>query len=173
MELQNSSEPVTQPTTDVTMPREQFGHARRMESAGLVTRLYANAEARRVVAFLLAGGVSALVTMAVTQVVLRADGGRFLLAALLGTEIGILANFALNDRFAFADLDGHARPMLERLLRFHLTCAFGQSLILALSTVLFEVAHWPSLLAQAVPIVFVTVVNFTIHRFWTYRRVVG
>ncbi len=145
----------------------------RRERTGLVSRLAANPESRRVVAFLIAGGVSALVTMSITQVALRWDGGRFLLAALLGTEVGILVSFALNDRFAFSDLDGHARSLLARLLRFHLTCAFGQSLILALSTALFDVVRWPSLLAQAVPIAVVTAVNFLVHRFWTYRRIAG
>ncbi len=171
MDLPELSEPVTQPANSVTAP--SLARMRRMGRTGLVARLYANAEMRRVVAFLIAGGVSALVTMAVTQIMLRADGGRFLLAALIGTEVGILISFALNDRFAFSDLDGHDRPIAARLLRFHLTCAFGQSLILAFSTALFDLAHWPSLAAQAIPIAVVTFVNFAVHRFWTYRRIAG
>lgn len=159
MDLPERSVPEAQPVAFVSVP------------SGLAARLYGHAEFRRVVAFLLAGGVSALVTMTVTQILLRMDGGHFLPAALVATEVGILVSFALNDRFAFADLDGHARPLPWRLTRFHLTCAVGQSLILAFSTVLFDFAHWPSLLAQAIPIAVVTVVNFVIHRLWTYRRI--
>lgn len=173
MELSDDSEAAAQSAPVATATRGPIGQKRRMRSARLVSRLSTNPEARRVAAFLLAGGVSALVTMTVTQIALHADGNHFLPSALLGVEVGILTNFALNDRLAFADLDGHARPMLARLLRFHLACAFGQSLILALSTILFDVAHWSPSLAQAVPIVVVTAVNFAAHRFWTYRRVSG
>lgn len=173
MELLDDPEAVAQSAPAAKALRGAFGQAQPVQPSGLVSRLYMNPEARRVAAFLLAGGVSALVTMTVTQIVLHVDGGHFVLSALLGAEIGILTNFAINDRLAFADLDGHARPMLARLLRFHLACAFGQSLILVLSTILFDVAHWAPSLAQAVPIVIVTAVNFAAHRFWTYRRVSG
>jgi putative flippase GtrA len=126
-------------------------------------------EVRRVAAFLVAGGLSALVTITATAFLTDLAQARFLWSAIIGTELGILVNFFVNDRVAFRDLAGHKRALPVRLLRFHLTCALGQSIILLLSLVLHDMAHWSTIFAQALPIGVVTCVNFTMHRFWTYR----
>ena len=154
------------------MPVTQVSEKRYL--ASLLDQLLSNRELLRVIAFLFAGGISALVTISVTKVffdvVLRDSGQwRFLLSALVGTEIGILVNFAINDHLAFRDLSGHRRRFPVRLLRFHITCATGQSLILAISWLLHDLAHYGTVVSQALPIVLVTGVNFTLHRFWTYR----
>lgn len=144
--------------------------------AGMVGRARAlrrHREVSRLAAFLLAGGASALVTITVTALLVDAAHLPFLWAAIVGTELGILVNFSFNDRFAFRDLSGHRRPFFARLLRFHLTCALGQTLILLLSLLLHDVAHWRSVFAQALPIGLVTCVNFVMHRFWTYRDLRG
>src|SRR5258708_14733140 len=138
-------------------------------AAGLFSRLLTEPETRRVVAFLVAGGVSALVTVAVPSLLTDVWGQRFLWSAIAGTELGVLVQFAINDRLAFRDLAGHRRRLPVRLLRYHLTCAAGQSIILLLSLVLHDVVHWRAVFAQAVPIMFVTAFNFLMHRFWTYR----
>ncbi len=138
-------------------------------AAGLFSRLLTEPETRRVVAFLIAGGVSTLVTLAVTSLLTDVWGQRFLWSAIAGTELGVLVQFAINDRLAFRDLAGHRRRLPVRLLRYHLTCAAGQSIILLLSLVLHDVVHWRAVFAQAVPIMFVTAFNFLMHRFWTYR----
>ncbi len=142
----------------------------------LLRDVLSNRELHRVIAFLFAGGVSAVVTIAVTklcfEVVVRDSGQlRFLLAALIGTEVGILVNFTINDRLAFRDLSGHQRRFPIRILRFHATCATGQSLILLISWALHDGARLGTVVAQALPIVFVTGINFALHRFWTYRGV--
>jgi len=77
--------------------------------------------------------------------------------------------FSINDRLAFRDLSGHRRPLLIRLLRFHVTCATGQTIIYLSSLYLHDIAHWRVLFAQGLPIGLVTVLNFALHRFWTYR----
>jgi putative flippase GtrA len=134
-----------------------------------LARLWHHREARRIRAFLLAGGLSAAVTLAVTAALTDLARWPFVAAAVLATELGILVNFSVNDRMTFRDLPGHRRGLPLRLARFHLTCATGQSLILLLSVLLHDVAHWRTLTAQAVPIGVVTAVNFALHRFWTYR----
>jgi len=126
-------------------------------------------ELRRVFAFLVAGGVSAAATLTLTSLLMVLARIPFILAAIPSTELGILINFSINDRHAFRDLLGHRRPLPIRLVRFHLTCAFGQSLILALSVLMHDAARWPPLFAQALPIGLVTGINFAAHRFWTYR----
>lgn len=142
--------------------------------ASQVNQLLSNRELSRIIAFLFAGGVSAVVTITVTKlfydIVLHNIGPlNFLLSALVGTEVGILVNFAINDRLAFRDLSGHTRRFPVRLLRFHVTCATGQSLILLISWMLHDEAKLGTVVAQALPIVLVTGINFALHRFWTYR----
>ena len=125
--------------------------------------------ARRIRAFLVAGGLSAAATLAVTAALTDLARWPFVAAAMIATELGILVNFSVNDRMTFRDLPGHRRGLPLRLARFHITCAAGQSLILLLSVLLHDVAHWRTLPAQALPIGVVTAVNFVLHRFWTYR----
>lgn len=150
-------------------------HAPEMSArTSLLKDVLSNRELRRVIAFLFAGGVSAVVTIAITklcfEVVVRDSGQlRFLLAALIGTEVGILVNFTINDRLAFRDLSGHQRRFPLRILRFHATCATGQTLILLISWALHDGAKLGTVVSQSLPIVFVTGINFALHRFWTYR----
>lgn len=131
--------------------------------------LLGSREVRRIVAYLFAGGVSAVVTISTTAALEHLGQVLFAYAAIAGTELGILVNFAFNDRQAFRDLDGHQRAWPVRLVRYHITCAAGQTLILVISLVLHDLAHWPGVFAQALPIGLVTVFNFLMHRFWTYR----
>ncbi len=131
--------------------------------------LLLNREIRRIIAFLFAGGISALVTIGTTALVTDLTQARFVWSALAGTELGILVNFSVNDRISFRDLAGHRRAFPIRLLRFHMTCALGQSIILLLSVGLHDLAHWHQVFAQALPIGVVTCINFAMHRFWTYR----
>ena len=143
--------------------------ASRTVAARLAAKVLRDRELHRVVSFLFAGGISAIVTLTVTSVLESSAHLPFLIAAICGTELGILVNFTVNDVVSFRDLAGHRRGLPARVARFHLTCAVGQSLILLLSLLLHDLWHWPTVFAQAVPIVLVTAVNFTMHRFWTYR----
>jgi putative flippase GtrA len=93
--------------------------------------------------------------------------------AAIATEISLLYNFMLNDRFTFRALIDQRRTWLQRCIRFHGPASVGFTLTLALSTVFLlilpkHLAH-SSVIAQAMAIVIVTAVNFTMHRFWTYR----
>jgi putative flippase GtrA len=126
-------------------------------------------ELRRILSFLAAGGISAIVTLTATSILHEFEQVPFFLAAICGTELGILVNFTVNDLVSFRDLPGHRRQLPVRLLRFHGTCAVGQSVILILSVLLHDTWHWRAVVAQSVPIVLVTSLNFTLHRFWTYR----
>ena len=152
-----------------THPYEVVTPSSRASALVLAKRLIQQREARRVLAFLVAGGVSASVTMSTTAALTHFAGFSFLVASLVGIELGILVNFSFNDHIAFRDLSGHRRPLHVRLERFHVTCALGQSLILLSSLALHELLHWPGTISQALPIALVTCVNFLMHRFWTYR----
>jgi putative flippase GtrA len=145
------------------------GEARTRLPVALRT-LLRNREIQRLAQFLVAGGFSAVITLSVTSGLNEYAHVAFLWAAIAGTELGILVNFALNDGFAFRDLEGHHRSFLVRVARFHVTVGIGQSLILGASLILHDAAHWRPVFAQAVPIVLVTGFNFLMHRFWTYRQ---
>lgn len=171
MSIGNVEETASNPQLGVVMaPRVpvEASAAPRLGQARL-GELLRHREVRRIVAYLVAGGISALVTITTTAVLINQGHFSFLWAAIAGTELGILVSFALNDRMAFHDLDGKARPLVLRIARYHITCAFGQSLILLFSLALHDLAQWNSVFAQALPIGVATVVNFLMHRFWTYR----
>ncbi|MBA3824949.1 MAG: GtrA family protein [Ktedonobacterales bacterium] len=91
----------------------------------------------------------------------------------IATEVSLIYNFMLNDRFTFRALVDMRRSWLQRCIRFHGPASVGFVLTLALSNlfVILLPAHLPhnSVIAQAMAIVIVTAVNFTMHRFWTYR----
>jgi putative flippase GtrA len=44
-------------------------------------------------------------------------------AAVAGGELGVLANFSLNERFSFPDRIAHTDSLLPRLMRFHMIVA--------------------------------------------------
>lgn len=157
--------PATTEDNQYTGARQREGRAR-LSLQGLVR----NREAQRLAQFLIVGGFSAVITLSVTSGLTEIAHVAFLWAAIAGTELGILVNFTLNDRFAFRDLQGHHRALPIRIARFHVTVGIGQSLILIASLILHDVAHWRPIFAQAVPIVLVTGFNFLMHRFWTYQR---
>jgi putative flippase GtrA len=167
-------EPITSAPAPIQSPMGGAGPSGLLVGSGgglslRLRTLLANREVRRVAAYLFAGGVSAIVTISTTAALEHLVQALFAYAAIAGTELGILVNFAFNDRQAFRDLDGHHRAWPVRLVRYHVTCAAGQTLILLISLVLHDLEHWPGVFAQALPIGLVTIFNFLMHRFWTYR----
>jgi putative flippase GtrA len=88
----------------------------------------------------------------------------------------LIYNFYLNDRFTFRSLIDSRRTWVQRLMRFHVPAMVGFVLTLAISSGLWTFVrvngdHFSPTLSQAIAIVFVTGVNFVMHRFWTYREV--
>ncbi len=88
----------------------------------------------------------------------------------IATEISLIYNFFLNDRYTFKALIDGRRTWLQRMLRFHGPAMVGFFLTLVLSTFFHHLMpHVTSIVPQSFAILIVTVVNFTMHRFWTYR----
>jgi len=90
-------------------------------------------------------------------------------AFVVGTEVSIVSNFILNDRFTFGDL--HARSWQARCLRYHMTSIAGVLLTLGTSVSLLHLLHIPALPAQATALIIATALNFVFHRVFTYRYV--
>jgi putative flippase GtrA len=96
---------------------------------------------------------------------------------LAATEISLIFNFALNDRFTFRALVSEHRTWLQRCVRFHGPASLGFVLTLLISNGVHNLVtlshgkHPPLVVGQAIAIVIVTAVNFLMHRHWTYREV--
>jgi putative flippase GtrA len=126
-------------------------------------------EVMRVVSFLIVGGLGALVNLACVALLSRYTPLPDYIYIVLATEVALLFNFLLNDRFTFHSLADSRRPFWLRCVRFHGPSGLGFVLTLVISYLAHNAGHLSPVLAQAVAILIVTIVNFIMHRFWTYR----
>jgi putative flippase GtrA len=129
------------------------------------------AEVMRALSFLVVGGLGALVNLACVWVLSSFTRLPDAADIVLATEVALLFNFLLNDRFTFHSLVDSRRPFWLRCVRFHGPSALGFVLTLVISLLAHQVGHLSTVVAQAVAILIVTVVNFLMHRLWTYRAV--
>jgi putative flippase GtrA len=127
------------------------------------------AEIMRLASFLIVGGLASLVNLACVWLFSRYTALPYDVYIVLATEISLLCNFLLNDRFTFHSLIDSKRPFWLRCVRFHGPSALGFVLTLVISYVAHHLGHLPPVPAQAVAILVVTFVNFGMHRLWTYR----
>ena len=136
------------------------------------------AKITQVLSFLVIGGSASLVNLGVIfafDVLDRAhenDVVHHAIYAAIATEISLIYNFILNDRFTFHSMIDARRSWLQRCLRFHAPASVGFVLTLVLSSLFFiltkSLPHH-AVIAQAMAIVIVTAVNFLMHSLWTYR----
>ncbi len=131
-------------------------------------------EALRVIMFLIVGGSASVVNLIFVQIqdsLFHPVGilPVFIVSAV-ATEISLLFNFMLNDRYTFRSLVQGQRTWVQRCVRFHGPASVGFILTLLISNSVHQVTHIRLVAAQAIAIVIVTVVNFFMHRHWTYRE---
>jgi putative flippase GtrA len=86
--------------------------------------------------------------------------------ALLANLATALLTFPLYRVGVFAG-DG---PWLQGFLRFYLVAFWSLLWGLVVLPILIEVVGLSALLAQAIIVVIVPLLNYQIHRFWTFRR---
>jgi len=91
------------------------------------------------------------------------------IAFVVGTEISLVSNFLLNDRFTFGNL--HARSWQARCLRYHATSISGVLLTFGISFSLLHLLHVSALPAQAAALIIATACNFVFHHVFTYGHV--
>jgi putative flippase GtrA len=132
------------------------------------------AEILRLVTFLAVGGSASLLNLACVWIfdrLLHPTGGiSVFLVLTAATEISLLANFLLNDRFTFRTMVGEHRTFVQRAVRFHGPAMVGFGLTLLISNLAHHLAHFTLTTSQGIAILIVTVVNFLMHRHWTYRE---
>jgi putative flippase GtrA len=88
---------------------------------------------------------------------------------IVATEISLLYNFFLNDRYTFHSMLDASRTWLQRCIRFHGPASVGFGLTLAIFSFNHYVLGIRPVISQAIAIAIVTVVNFVMHRYWTFR----
>jgi dolichol-phosphate mannosyltransferase len=91
------------------------------------------------------------------------------LASAIATEVSILTNFLLNDRWTFRGA-GRERPMRARLLRYNGIALGGLALTTGLLTLLTSVSQLPLLIANLLAIAVATAWNYVGNSRWTWRR---
>lgn len=127
-----------------------------------------SSEVRRVVIYLAIGGIVSLENLASVLLFSRQHALHYVAYIVLAQEISIIFSFLLNDRFTFGNLHTVKRAWYVRCLRFHGVAALSGIVIVTISSLLHYLAFAP-LVAQSAAIGFTTIMNFVIHRFWTYR----
>jgi putative flippase GtrA len=131
---------------------------------------------QRAFSYLIFGGFSALVNLAVFSLVYYwlpwpvERLWQYAVAVAVASEVSILVNFFPNDAITFRRLPGHRRPLLVRCIRFHGTYLLGTLLQLFLSFSLHLLGS-PAVFAQALAIALVTAFNFAFHHIFTYGRI--
>lgn len=131
----------------------------------------------RLFSFLCVGGLGALVNLLCFTAVYDALASplgtqlAYLSSFLLATEVSILVNFVLNDRFTFHNLHNFQRSWPIRCLRFHVTSIAGVAVVLVISFSLLHFLHMRALFAQGIALLVATGFNFAGHHFFTYRRI--
>lgn len=124
----------------------------------------------RLAQFCFVGGYVAAFNLVLTYLMSHQDAVPYALYVPVIIEITICASFVLNDVLTFSKLKrgGHGRWV--RLLRFHGSAGLGAITQIAVSFVAYHFFDLAPVVSQFIAIGFATVVNFTMHRFWTYRQ---
>lgn len=118
----------------------QVRRAIRSGPLGMVERLRVT-HSRRLVRFCLVGGCGVLINMGALAMLVSVAGWKPVFAAPLATELAVLNNFILNDRWTFHDRHAGTR-LLQRAARYNAITFGGLVLSVAILTAL---VHYPGL----------------------------
>jgi putative flippase GtrA len=115
-------------------------------------------------------GVSGIVVNSVVLglLVYLADAPLWL-SSVGATEVAILSNFFLNDRWTFR-AQRHHRPLWGRLLRFNGVALLSMAVTVSVLTALMSYLLLPLLAANILAIGAATAVNYSLNSLWTWRR---
>jgi dolichol-phosphate mannosyltransferase len=122
-------------------------------------------------------GVVGLSGVAVNTAILwgLVSGARLpvLLASALATEVAILSNFLLNDRWTFQAEAQYSASVLHsafllRLLRFNGVSLAGMAITVAVLSVLIAYGHFRLLLANLFAVGTAMVWNYVVNSHWTW-----
>jgi len=125
----------------------------------------------RFIRFGIVGASGAVVNMLLLYMLVRYGGWNPLVAATVATEVAILSNFALNDRWTFSD-GRVATHWMHRAARYNAIALGGLAISLTVMKVLIQEFGVYYLGANFVAIAAATLWNYTgsIHLTWAVSR---
>jgi len=117
-------------------------------------------------------GVSGIaVNTAVLWVLVRELHLAVALGSVLATEMAIISNFLLNDRWTFRGLS--ERSPVQRLLRFNGVALGGMAITAGILTALASYTHQHLLIANLLAVGAATGWNYVVNSRWTWGRETG
>jgi putative flippase GtrA len=138
----------------------------RPRSAGWTTlRVVVN---DRRIRYLFAGGVAAAVYYVVFAIAWLEVSAyvHYEVVVVAANALTVVSTYPLYRRFVFQS----AIRWISGFPKFYLTSLTGLFIALAGLPLLVEIGHVPVLIAQAIVIVAVPLLNYQVHRFWTFRH---
>lgn len=123
--------------------------------------------ARRLVRFGLVGLSGVLVNAAILWSLTEVASWHYLIGAAIATEVSILTNFALNDRWTFRD-SWTATPWSRRAARYNGVALAGLTISLAVLAVLTTVLRMHYMVANLAAIGAATLWNFPVNSRFTW-----
>jgi len=134
-----------------------------------VHRIFKN-HVSRFVKFGIVGGSGTVVNLGV-QYLLTLIGLHYILAGVIATEISIINNFLLNNFWTWRDNPAKTkRSFLGRLLKYNssmIITGLMQNVLMVFFTEVFKINN---LISKFIAIVIITLVNYIIHYFWTFKK---
>ncbi|TSA27030.1 GtrA family protein [bacterium] len=131
-------------------------------------RLFKN-HLMRFIKFGIVGGSGTVVNLGV-QYLLTIAGLHYIFAGVIATEISIINNFLLNNFWTWRDNPARTKPSFAaRLLKYNssmIITGIAQNLLMIFFTEVFMIND---LISKFIAIVIITIVNYVIHYFWTFK----
>ena len=118
--------------------------------------------------FGLVGLSGIVVNSAILWVLVRELHLAVTLGSVLATEVAILSNFLLNDRWTFRG--ARERTFAQRLLRFNGVALGGMAITAGILTALASYTHLHLLIANVLAVGAATGWNYVVNSRWTWRQ---
>jgi len=125
------------------------------------------AHAQCLVRFGLVGASGVVINTALLYLLIEVGGLNHLVAAVFATEVAILSNFALNDRWTFRD-SKPAASVVRRAFRYNLIALGGLAISIAVLAALTLFAGFNYLFANLFAIGAATLWNYAASRSWNW-----
>ncbi|MFA5124369.1 MAG: GtrA family protein [Patescibacteria group bacterium] len=122
---------------------------------------------RQFIKFCLVGTSNFLVDLGVYWLMTRLFGLHYLVASIISFAVAVTWSFELNRKWTFRH---HSAGLKWQYAKFFVANIISLSLNLCLLSLLIELVHIPDLLAKAVSSFIVAIFNFSLNRFWTFKR---
>ncbi|MBN2017165.1 MAG: GtrA family protein [Candidatus Cloacimonetes bacterium] len=124
----------------------------------------------RFIKFGIVGGSGTVVNLGI-QYLLTLAGMHYIFAGVISTEISIINNFLLNNFWTWKDNPAkNKRSFVARLLKYNSSMIITGVTQILLMIFFTEVFHINALISKLIATVIITLINYMIHFFWTFKK---